>query len=85
MLDPMYAAAGRMAMMMATLTLLLPLLLVGSSGAAATEPLVAVDNWFECAKTCADPSLCSPLSPQPGKRLEVVAPLAGGPGWRAGP
>ena len=56
----------------------LALLLLGGA-AVATEPLVAVDDWFECAKTCGDPTLCAPLSPQPGKRLEVVAPLVGGP------
>ena len=53
--------------------LLALLLLTPAPGAPARhgEPLQAVDGWFECAKTCADPTLCSPLSPQPPPRFEV--------------
>lgn len=39
----------------------------------------AIESWFECAATCSDPTLCSPLNPQPPPRFEVVAPIVGGP------
>ena len=49
--------------------------------AAAGEFVVPSGDsgWYKCAQTCSDPALCSPLSPQPKHRFEVVAPLVGGP------
>ena len=46
--------------------------------ASSIRPPDGDTSWWACAETCEDVSLCSPLSPQPERRREVVAPLAGG-------
>lgn len=52
---------------------------VSSSNAGSIRPPDGDTSWWSCADSCDDITLCSPLSPQPSRRREVVAPLAGGP------
>ena len=60
------------------LALPLPPVTTTSTNMTST-PAVDYNNWDQCARTCSEVALCSPLSPQPPDRFEVVAPLEGGP------